>query len=59
MYPVYLTGEVPPPIIGGSTWFTLTAATLRLKQLLFPMFLDSDMGQEYALTEEPRDPEHP
>ena len=58
MYPVYLTGDVPPPIAQESTWFTLTTATPTLKQHLFPNFFDSEMGSQYTLTEEPRDPEH-
>ncbi len=39
MYPVYLTGDVPPPITPESTWFTLTTATPTLKQHLFPKLL--------------------
>jgi len=56
MYPVYITGEVSPPINGQSLWYTFTAATPTLKRLLFPKFFDSEMGQEYALREDPRDP---
>jgi hypothetical protein len=37
-------------------WFILTAATATLKQKLFPKFFDSEMGQEYALREKPREP---
>ena len=58
MYPVYIPGEVAPPAFGQSIWFTLTAATPTLKGLLFPKFFDSEMGQDYALSEEPRDQEH-
>jgi hypothetical protein len=58
MYPVYIPGEVAPPAVGQSIWFTLTAATPTLKGLLFPKFFDSEMGQDYALSEEPRDQEH-
>jgi hypothetical protein len=58
MYPVYIPGEVSPPAFGQSIWFTLTAATPTLKGLLFPKFFDSEMGQDYALSEEPRDQEH-
>jgi hypothetical protein len=62
MYPVYLIGEVSPPINGYSLWFTLTVVTPTLKRLLFPNFFDSEMGQRVrrvAFGEEPRDPEHP
>jgi hypothetical protein len=59
VYPVYLTGQVPPPINGYSPRFTLTAATPALKRLFFPNFSDSEIGHEYPLGEEPRDPEHP
>jgi hypothetical protein len=58
MYPVYIPGEVAPPAFGQSIWFTLTTATPTLKELLFPKFFDSEMGQDYALSEEPRDQEH-
>jgi hypothetical protein len=44
IYPVYLTGQVSPPINGYSLWFTLTEATPTLKRLLFPEFFDSEMG---------------
>jgi len=40
-------------------FFTLTAASSTLKRLLFPNFLDSEMGHDYVLEEETRDPEHP
>ena len=55
VYPVYLTGQVLPPIHGLSPWFTLTAATPTLKGKLFPDFFDSEMGSGYTLAEEPRD----
>jgi hypothetical protein len=59
VYPVYLTGQVTSQLDGDSLWFTLTAATPTLKRLLFPDFLDSEMGHGYVLDEETRDPEHP
>jgi hypothetical protein len=55
VYPVYLTGQVLPPIHEHSHWFTLTAATPTLKGKLFSDFFDSEMGSGYTLTEEPRD----
>ena len=55
MYPVYIPGEVAPPAFGQSIWFTLTVVTPTLKELLFPKFFDSEMGQDYTLSEEPRD----
>ena len=58
MYPVYLPGDVNP-VITQSIYFRLTAATPALKQVLFPEFLDSEMGTQYTLSEEPRDPEAP
>ena len=60
MFPVYITGEVPPPQVDGhSPWFTLTTATPTLKQRMFPEFFDFELGQEYVLREEePREPEH-
>jgi hypothetical protein len=39
-------------------WFTLTVATPTQKRLFFPKFFDSEMGQDYALLEELRDPGH-
>jgi hypothetical protein len=58
MYPVYVSGEVAPPALGQSLWFTLTVAIQTLKRLLFPKFFDLEMSQNYVLSEEPRDPEH-
>ena len=46
VYPVYITGEVPPP--DNTLRFTLTVASHALKQLLFPNFFDSEMGQQYV-----------
>ena len=59
VYPVYLTGQVPPPLDDESLYFTLTTASPTLKRLIFPNFLDSEMGHDYVLEEETRDPEHP
>ena len=59
VYPVYLIGQVPPPLNGFVLWFTLTAASPTLERLLFPNFFDSEMGHDYVLEEDPRDPEHP
>ena len=39
-----------------SRYDTLTPT---LKRLLFPDFRDSEMGHDYVLEEETRDPEHP
>jgi hypothetical protein len=59
VYPVYISGEVAPPTLGFRTmWFTLTVVSPALKRLLFPKFFDSEMGQDYALSEKTRDPEH-
>jgi hypothetical protein len=43
VYPVYFPGQVPPPLNGFSLWFTLTVATLTLKQLcsLLPLVFES------------------
>ena len=51
MYPVYLTGDVSPPITQESTWFTLTVTTPTLKQHPFPNLFDSEMVPQYTLTE--------
>ena len=59
MFPVFITGEVPSPQVDGrSSWFTLTVTTPTLKQRMFPEFFDPELGQEYVLWEESRDPEH-
>jgi hypothetical protein len=55
---VYIPGEVVPPVFGQSIWFTLTESTPTLKGLLIPKFFDSEMGQDYVLSEETRDQEH-
>jgi len=58
-YPVYISGEVAPPASDfRELWFTLTGAPPALKERLFPKFFDSEMGKDYALSEETRDPEH-